>query len=135
MERLHIHRFYWCESHILGLIYLEGKNYPLYTLEPPFLDNKKNESCIPTGTYGLVPYDSSRLGKCFLVKDVPNRTDILIHVGNFIDETTGCILVGTGVWKWRERNGSQLLNSRDAMNFLLSIIIKPIVLHISNKEY
>jgi len=135
MERLHIHRFYWCETHILGFIYLERKNYPLFTLEPPFLDNKKNESCIPTGTYGLVPHTSDHLGKCLLVQDVPNRTDILIHGGNVIADTTGCILVGTAIQKMYRKNESFLGDSLDALGILTNSIEKPIVLHISNKEY
>lgn len=28
------------------------------------------------------------------VMDVPNYTDILIHIGNFVTDTEGCLLVG-----------------------------------------
>lgn len=67
---------------------------PIFTLELPWLDNRRNRSCIPTGTYTIAPYQSDKFQRAFEVKDVPNRSSILIHPGNRLSEIRGCILVG-----------------------------------------
>jgi hypothetical protein len=65
------------------------------TLERPWLENQPNISCIPKGTYLLKPYSSKKYPNVFQIADVPNRTKILIHVGNKVSQTEGCILPGT----------------------------------------
>lgn len=76
---------------------LSKDNKPLcYTLELPYLNNRKNISSIPEGVYNVIRVNSKRYGHCFMLRDVPNRTDILIHAGNSIGDTKGCILVGSG---------------------------------------
>ena len=65
-----------------------------YTLELPFRGNEKEVSSIPAESYDIVRRGSKRFGEHFLVRDVPRRTDILIHAGNYPKDTHGCILVG-----------------------------------------
>jgi hypothetical protein len=65
-----------------------------YTLEPPWLDNETNKSCIPEGKYYVTPWVSPTHGECFKIWNVPDREDILIHKGNWLKDTLGCILVG-----------------------------------------
>lgn len=78
---------------------------PLHSIELPWLDNKRGISCIPSGVYKCVPYSSAKYKNVWQVLDVPNRTAILIHSGNFASkvklplsmhdsDTEGCILVG-----------------------------------------
>ena len=64
------------------------------TMEDPWLDNKVGESCIPDGTYLCKRVESPNFGNVFSVMDVPGRTHILIHKGNTIEDTQGCILLG-----------------------------------------
>ena len=64
------------------------------TLERPWLNNKRGESCIPKGTYQCVMVKSPKFGPTFMVKDVPGRSEILFHKGNISDDSHGCILVG-----------------------------------------
>ena len=64
------------------------------TLERPWLDNKKGESCIPAGDYYCKRVDSPTFGNTFEVAGVPGRSAILFHKGNLEDDTHGCILVG-----------------------------------------
>lgn len=64
------------------------------TLELPWLNNQKNISCIPVGKYKVVKRYSKKYGNHLHVTDVENRTWILIHAGNYLDEILGCILVG-----------------------------------------
>lgn len=64
------------------------------TLEPPWRNNQRQISCIPTGIYLCKPHLSERFGATWRLLNVPERDDILFHVGNFPRDTHGCILVG-----------------------------------------
>jgi hypothetical protein len=72
----------------------EKNEFLCYTLELAWKDNQRRKSCIPEGNYDLVNRQSSKFGKHYWVKDVPGRSAILVHVGNFPKDTSGCILVG-----------------------------------------
>ena len=63
------------------------------TLERPWVDNKANVSCIPAGLYTCQRVRSPKFGDTFEVMDVPNRSNVLLHKGNTLDDTHGCILV------------------------------------------
>ena len=85
-----------------------------HTLERPWIKNARSISCIPTGTYECTveksikfPYDHYRL------HDVKDRSDILIHKGNTIVDTSGCILVGM------LSNDKGIEQSKVAMNTLI----------------
>ena len=65
------------------------------SLELPWKDNKQDISCIPTGNYICNPYSSGKYKNVYQVMDVENRTYILIHVGNTVNDILGCILPGT----------------------------------------
>jgi hypothetical protein len=64
------------------------------TLEREWLDNRRNISCIPEGTYICKRVISPKFGETFEVVDVPGRSHILFHKGNIKDDTHGCIIVG-----------------------------------------
>jgi hypothetical protein len=66
-----------------------------YTLELPWADNSNNISCIPFGTYnGFLRYDKKD-GWRIQLDNVPNRTGVQIHMGNYTSQIKGCVLVGT----------------------------------------
>ena len=67
-----------------------------YTLELPSLNNTPNISCIPAGKYDASIDKNITIGGKYVIRlqDVPDRTGILIHVGNYTNEIAGCILVG-----------------------------------------
>lgn len=66
-----------------------------YTLELPWADNLNNISCIPVGTYsGILRYDKAD-GWRIQLKNVPNRTGVQIHIGNYTSQIQGCVLVGS----------------------------------------
>lgn len=74
----------------------------LHTLELPWKNNRIRESCIPAKVYLCKIVKSARFGYVYGVCDVPNRTAILIHKGNYGGDITkgyksdiqGCILLG-----------------------------------------
>jgi hypothetical protein len=76
---------------------LTGDGFSCLTCERPWQGNEPFVSCIPEGTYPLKP-SVWRPGKVNLetleVCEVPNRSLIKIHTGNWPDDVEGCILVG-----------------------------------------
>lgn len=85
------------DKQTLGMLLLfkgENKIFECKTLELPWLNNQPYVSCIPTGAYNVRKHYSSRLGESFHVFDVPGRSEILIHAGNYRRDTLGCILLG-----------------------------------------
>lgn len=83
------------------------------TKEPPWKGNQKNISCIPERVYNVVPHTSPKYGFCLMVENVPNRSDILFHWGNFYDETEGCILVGDAEKDINHDSVMDLINSKN----------------------
>ncbi len=78
------------------LIIFNGSDviFECVTLELPWKLNKKYVSCIPEGNYKVMKVFSAKFNDCFYLRDVPDRTGVLIHAGNFTRDTEGCILVG-----------------------------------------
>jgi len=76
-----------------GSLY-NGITFLCYTEELPWEDNTPDESCIPEGTYTCTRHNSSDHPNTWQVNDVPNRSNVLIHTGNTLKDTLGCILVG-----------------------------------------
>lgn len=64
------------------------------SLERPWRNNIPNESCIPTGEWLCKRHISPKYGETFEIVDLPGRTDVLFHWGNFWQNTLGCILLG-----------------------------------------
>lgn len=93
-------RFAYHPKATLGKIVID--DLELYTAERPWRGNKKNTSCIPTGKYTCKRYDSKRFGETFELTNVPGRTYILFHVGNYPEtDSQGCILLGTNIMQGR----------------------------------
>jgi hypothetical protein len=83
---------------ITGVILVDGQQR-YFSLELPEtfegMTNVPDKCCIPAGTYSVAPYDSPKRGyRVPLVENVPSRTEIEIHIGNFPHDTDGCILIG-----------------------------------------
>lgn len=71
------------------------------TLERPWEENATDISCIPAGRYMCRRVRSGRFGDTYEVCDVPGRTNVLFHKGNYVYDTRGCILIGeefSGTW-------------------------------------
>ena len=90
----------------------QGKQVMGYTLEPQWRDLSREKqvrghTAIPEGTYHVTLSWSPRFRRMVpRLEKVPYFTGILIHCGNKVGDTRGCILVG-------ERNAyNTLKNSR-----------------------
>jgi hypothetical protein len=65
------------------------------TLERRWLQNAENVSCVPYGTYEAELYYSNKFNMwTYRLIDVPGRSGILLHKGNFDLDSQGCILLG-----------------------------------------
>ena len=95
MLDVELKRFAYHPKGTLGVIDVAGERF--YTIERPWLDNKPNVSCIPEGKYRMGWRESPRFGETWHVKDVAERTWILIHAANYPKDVQGCIGLGTGL--------------------------------------
>lgn len=66
----------------------------LVTLELAWKDNRRSISCIPEGWYDVEPRTTPSRGPHFHILNVPMRTWILFHKGNFYFDIEGCTLPG-----------------------------------------
>ena len=107
-----------------SLVVFDGKEILLkvLTLELPDLGNQKNISCIPEGKYIVHRIYSPKFGNCFHLQDVPGRTAILIHRGNYTKDTRGCILVGMNHIDIDSDGLKDVSDSTTAMTKLLNTI-------------
>ena len=86
--------------------------------------------CITQGLYNCIPHNSADHPETWELLNVPGRTEILIHVGNYalpyIDkngihkpsDTKGCILVGFGI----NESVPMIERSEDAIAYLRNTI-------------
>lgn len=81
---------------VFGVLTIDGQ-FICLTLERPWLDNQKNISCIPPQIYLCKRVDSPKYKDTFEVLNVAGRTNILFHAGNTIDDSKGCILLGSEI--------------------------------------
>lgn len=86
-----------------GALLADDGSLICYTLELPWRGNEQGLSCIPVGQYMASYLERSWSGRfrdIYLLHDVPGRSAILIHAGNYAGDsqlglrthTWGCIL-------------------------------------------
>ncbi len=117
IPELVLERFAYSASGTFGILILPS-GQRLATVERPWLDNKVSISCIPVGEYHCSPRRYNRGGyDAYIVNDVPGRTYILFHIGNYVRNSNGCILVNSyhGATSSGEWCGRQSKTAFDAM--------------------
>ena len=121
----HLKRVKMTDKATLGVFI--GDLFPLcVTLEDPWLGNETNISCIPEGEYIVEAFNGNKFKNVWKLQDVKDRTDILIHAGNTVKDTHGCILVGSTF------NGNTISNSQSALDFLRDVLPDEFLLIIEN---
>jgi hypothetical protein len=90
------------------------------TLELPWRENANSISQIPAGTYRAFIRTDGPLRWRVELKDVKDRSNVQLHIGNYPRQTQGCILLGTSITSAggtcaTENSGRALAEIRDAM--------------------
>ena len=113
------------EQSTIGKAWVElAGSYPIFdfvTLELPWKDNQQNISCIPEGKYTWQKYMSPKHGEVLLIHQVPNRSMIEIHKGNFTTDIEGCILPGDSHTDINGDGVIDVTNSAVTLNKILDI--------------
>jgi len=121
MKAFEILRYYDDREATLGILSIKNVRHPpLYTLEPAWLDNKEDISCVPMGHYLCVPFSHDDYKNVYEVTNVVGRTGILFHIGNYARNTNGCILPGLGATK--TSRGLMVTYSGKAMNYIRDLV-------------
>ncbi|AQW85480.1 hypothetical protein CPIN18021_1093 [Campylobacter pinnipediorum subsp. caledonicus] len=123
MKKLYIKRFKNIDDGTLGEFVLASDDKPIlkgYTLEPAGADTIKanQDKRIPAGEYGATWSYSPKFNKKLPLlynELVSKERRILIHSGNFADDTLGCVLVGSSY----DDNG--IYHSKETLNKLIGL--------------
>jgi len=80
----------------LGELTIDGTDFSAFSLEPAGPDSVIEGSGlrIPAGTFEVIRVNSPKHGNTFGIENVPGRSNILFHIGNFPNDTVGCICFG-----------------------------------------
>lgn len=121
-----------------GTLFASDK-FICHTIELPWKDNQRSISCIPEGNYELLSRTSEKFNKHFILKDVENRSLILIHPANNAKrELRGCIApvnclngIGRGLYSKK---------ALDKLRFLIELAFESkerifLIIKSSNYEY
>ena len=97
MIKLLVKREFFAATYTIGKLYVDGV-YFCDTLENPVRPEGvkiPNETAIPYGTYEVIVNFSPKFKRVLpRLLNVPMFDGILIHRGNSVKDTSGCILVG-----------------------------------------
>nr|WP_086940029.1 DUF5675 family protein [Thaumasiovibrio occultus] len=128
MKTLTLHRRYFKHG-TFGTLHSTTGEELCATVERPWLNNKPRESCVPSGTYRLLPHNSPTFGACYALEAEalgvtrwgPSlRSHILIHVANLPSELAGCIAPGETFGSVNGEWG--VIRSRAAFNRLMDFL-------------
>lgn len=110
-----IKRIYLGDNYTIGKLYVDNK-YLCDTLEPSFTAG--SHPAVAYGTYLVNLVWSPKFHRYMLRIEVPCRSGILIHAGNSVDDTLGCILLG------ENKSVGRLHNSRKYVELLRLKVIE-----------
>jgi hypothetical protein len=80
----------------LGTLTTSDNQFQCRTLELSWRNNQQNISCIPTGTYLCQwKFMLRELRYRYQIMNIPNRSGIFFHTGNFFFDSQGCIILGS----------------------------------------
>lgn len=132
---------------------LQAGSAHFYTIEQPWNNNEQDKSCIPKGSYELIPYTSPVHGETYclhnpllnvyappIVQTLPQgaRTYCEIHSANFARELKGCIALGVSADVWLDPTTNDMTpvvtQSRLALQEFLKVISTRVYGHVLNIE-
>ena len=117
---------------IIGTLVKSDKSFGCSTLERSWKNNLPNISAIPTGIYQCQYNFLWRdLAYHYQVMNVPNRTGIFIHSGNYFFDSKGCIILGSLPSDINSDGQQDLINTKQLVsNFEKAMNYKPFTLQI-----
>ena len=134
--RAKLNRVAYGQKQTIGKMYnLDDNDYiqaEFDTLELPWQDNKTFVSCIPEGNYSVITRYSKSFGSHFHLKNVVDRTYILIHKGNFYTDIEGCIIIGKDLSDIDNDGLVDVQDSAKAMQELKKIFLESFELEITS---
>ena len=112
MLDIYLKRFAYTPMGCFGRLTIPAASFSCFTVERPWADNQPYLSCIPEGTYSLKKRQSKVVKRStggaftegFEVTQVPDRTYIMLHPANTMQDLEGCIGLGdalgwvSGLW-------------------------------------
>lgn len=111
MALIKVERFLHHPDCEISRVYVEGE-FVCFSIEDAYRTTKiEGETCIPYGTYPLGTRFSPHFSKTYnhdmiWVQSVPGFEFILIHWGNTISDTEGCLIIGDKIG---------IINQKDAV--------------------
>jgi len=104
-----------------GVLRYKGKAFAL-TLELPWRDNKRGESCVPADCYktDLAPSPARGGRDIWWIRGVEDRIAIQLHTGNVLEHTDGCVIIGDQ-FDFLENGGIVIKQSRHAYSELMRL--------------
>lgn len=122
MKRVLLNRAFQNGEVTLGILKVldHSPQRPFFTLENPWLMNVPFESCIPPGDYLCKAFSGRKYSAVFELVEVPKRSYILIHPGNVVSHTSGCILLGLSAGELEGETA--VLQSREAIALFRAVI-------------
>jgi len=124
MKTILINRYASTRNGTQSNVSVAGAGNEWHGLERPWLDNLPFESCIPTGTYALLPWESPRYGECYIFvggkvsidEGRAERYACLIHPANYTRQLQGCLALGIKKTDYHKPEDSAAVwSSRDAL--------------------
>ena len=110
--------FFESKTETLGILYCGDNRF--FTLELPWKDNAPNISCIPPGIYKWKKrFSPGKQYEVIELIDVPGRSFIQIHLGNYTRQIKGCILPGMGLKDIDKDGVFDVTNSEKAFNQIM----------------
>ena len=104
--KMYVNGVYECETLEDRIREVKGKPVSLWKV--------KSKTATPYGTYKITLHNSPKFGRIVpILNGVDGFSYVLIHWGNYIEDTDGCILVG------RARRGNAITDSRKAFSLLI----------------
>jgi len=102
------------------------EKFKAYSLELVNLNNMPNVSCVLEGRYKAFRYVHPKKGKSFVLQDVPDRSDVMWHAGNYASgshlDTEGCTLPGRYFQDINADGNIDICDSRNTMDKLYNMM-------------
>lgn len=115
----------------LGQLMIDGIAKIWFVLEPggPDSTTAGSDKRIKAGTYKILPYSSRRYPNVYELQHVPGRSKILIHAGNYHENTEGCLMPGQ-MWGVLADKHYYVKNSKKALDEIFSSIANSTLINV-----